>query len=201
MEPLPPAPSATGAAAPATTAAPTADSEERTIVVENALYRVEFSNRGAVVKSWQLKKYKDDAKPQRILDLVHPDASTELNAWPLSVALSDPNLDQSANSGLYVASSKNEPAAAQLTAPADVDFTWSDGTLEVTTLFSFDDSYVVRTELAARLNGKPITAGLSWLGGFGDPTVTNPIPVETVNAFYSESGGKLTAFPHKKLDD
>jgi len=54
-------------------------------VVENGLYRVEFSNRGGVVKSWQLKKYKDDAKPQRILDLVHADASQELNAWPLSV--------------------------------------------------------------------------------------------------------------------
>ncbi len=42
---------------------PTADTQERTIVVENALYRVEFSNRGAVVKSWLLKNYKDDAKP------------------------------------------------------------------------------------------------------------------------------------------
>jgi len=31
--------------------APKADTEERTIVVENDLYRVEFSNRGAVVKS------------------------------------------------------------------------------------------------------------------------------------------------------
>ncbi len=30
--------------------APRADTEERTIVVENDLYRVEFSNRGAVVK-------------------------------------------------------------------------------------------------------------------------------------------------------
>jgi YidC/Oxa1 family membrane protein insertase len=37
------------------------DKNERTIVVEGDLYRVEFSNRGGVVKSWQLKKYKDDA--------------------------------------------------------------------------------------------------------------------------------------------
>ena len=43
--------------------------------MENALYRVEISNRGGVVKSWQLKKYKDDAKPQRVLDVVHPEAA------------------------------------------------------------------------------------------------------------------------------
>ena len=63
------------------------DSQERTIVVENSLYRVEISNRGAVVKSWQLKNYKDDAKPQRVLDVVHPDASKQTGGWPFSVVL------------------------------------------------------------------------------------------------------------------
>src|SRR5215472_5183614 len=53
------------------------DSQERTITVENNLYRVEISNRGAVVTSWKLKKYLDDAKPQRILDLVHDQASQQ----------------------------------------------------------------------------------------------------------------------------
>lgn len=176
------------------------ESTERSIVVENSLYRVEFSNRGAVVKSWQLKKYRDDANPPRTLDLVHPDAAGELNAWPLSTAFSNNDLDQSANSGLFVATSKNESAPAALTAPAELDFSWSDGHLEVAKHFRFDDSYVVRTEVSAKLDGKPITAGLSWLGGFGDTTVKNPIPVETVNTYYSE-GGKLNGFPHKKLAD
>jgi YidC/Oxa1 family membrane protein insertase len=49
------------------------------------------------------------------------------------------------------------------------------------------------------LNGKPITAGLGWLGGFGDLTVTNPAPVETVQTYYSE-GGKVSTYLHKKLD-
>jgi YidC/Oxa1 family membrane protein insertase len=173
---------------------------ERSIVVENSLYRVEFSNRGAVVKSWQLKKYRDDAKPPRTLDLVHADAGNELNAWPLSVALSNNDLDQSANTGLYITTAGNASAPATLTAPAELNFSWSDGHLEVTKHFRFDDSYVVRTEVSAKLDGKPITAGLSWLGGFGDTTVTNPIPVETVNTYYSE-GGKLNSFPHKKLED
>src|SRR5580692_3758435 len=46
--------------APATSVPPKSDTQERTIVIENDLYRVEISNRGAVAKSWQLKKYMDD---------------------------------------------------------------------------------------------------------------------------------------------
>ena len=177
------------------------DTEERSFAVEGSLYRVEFSNRGGVVKSWQLKRYLDDSKPPRTLDLVHPDASQEISAWPLSVALSDAGLDQSANSGLYVVTSKGAPAAGTLTAPAELDFAWSDGHLEITKHFRFDDTYVVHSEVAVKLDGKPITAGLSWLGGFGDPTVINPIPVETVSTFYSEANGRLSTFLHKKLED
>src|ERR1700682_3636429 len=46
---------APAAIAPATAAsvAGRSDSQERTLVVESSLYRVEISNRGAVVKSWQ----------------------------------------------------------------------------------------------------------------------------------------------------
>src|SRR5207249_9249554 len=77
------------------------DSQERNIVVENALYRVEISNRGAVVKSWQLKNYKDDAKPQRVLDVVHPEASQQTGGWPFSLVLDDEQLQNAANGGLY----------------------------------------------------------------------------------------------------
>jgi YidC/Oxa1 family membrane protein insertase len=171
------------------------DSQERTIVVENALYRVEFSNQGAVVKSWQLKNYKDDAKPQRVLDVVHSDASKQTGGWPFSLVLNDETLQTTANGGLYVISSPTDT----LQAPADVEFTWSDGHLEVTKHFRFDHTYVVRVDTSVKLNGSPIPAGIAWLGGFGDLTVTNPAPVETVATYYSE-GGKITSVAHKKLD-
>jgi len=174
---------------------PTADSQERTIVVENALYRVEFSNRGAVVKSWQLKNYKDDSKPQKTLDLVHPQAATETGGWPFALTFDDPALGTLANTGLYKISSD----ANLLEAPADLTFTWSDGHLQVTKKFHFDHSYTVSVETTVTNNGNHVMAGLAWLGGFGDLTVTNPVPVETVFIFYSESG-KLTTLPHKKLE-
>ena len=199
-----PAPSGTASASTAAGKVPTATpaappqaaSEEHNIVVQDDLYRVEISNRGAVVKSWQLSKYKDDNKPQRVLDVVHPDASQQTGGWPFALVLDNPELEKAANNGLYKLSSDT---AATITAPADVAFSWSDGHLEITKRYHFDHSYVVRVDATAKLDGKPIAAGLGWLGGFGDLTVTNPAPVETVTTYYSESG-KIQNFPYKKLE-
>ncbi len=214
------APAAPATIAPATAASVTVrnDSQERAIVVENSLYRVEISNRGAVVKHWLLKKYMDDCKPQQsVLDVVHgarsfsggcslggepagqpageKDASQQTGGWPFSVVLDDEQLQNAANSGLYQLSSSE----TALHAPADVELTWSDGHLEVTKHFRFDHTYVVRVETSVKFNGNPLRAGLGWLGGFGDLTVTNPAPVETVSTYYSE-GGKVSTYLHKKLD-
>ena len=174
---------------------PAAEAQERTIVVENALYRVEFSNRGAVVKSWQLKKYKDDAKPQRTLDLVHPRSAALMGGWPFSLVFDDPQWEKAANTGLYKVSSDR----SSLEAPADLTFTWSDSHLEVIKKFHFDHSYVVSVETSTSYNGSQVLAGLAWRGGFGDETVTDPAPATTLNTFYGENG-KLSTFLDKKLE-
>lgn len=171
-----------------------ADAQERTLVVENALYRVEFSNHGAVVKSWQLKKYKDDAKPQHTLDLVHDRSAQMTGGWPFSLVFDDPQLEKAANNGLYKISTSD----SSLSAPADVTFTWSDGHLEIVKKFHFDHSYVVSVETSVTNNGLPVHAGLAWRGGFGDVTVTNPAPITTVMTFYSDNG-KLATTGYKKL--
>ena len=184
----------TTSTAPTSALPVTSDSEEHTIVgVE--VYRVEFSNRGAVVKSWLLKKYKDDSKPQRTLDLVHQKAAEQTGGWPFSLVFDDPQLEKAANNGLYKLSGES----TSLTAPADVKFTWSDGHLEVTKTFHFTDSYVVNVETTSTFNGTRLLAGLAWRGGFGDLTVTDPVPSARIDTFYSESG-KLSTFPLKKVD-
>src|SRR6266849_1908639 len=194
-----PASAAPAKTAPAGTASVAVknDSQERAIVVENSLYRVEISNRGAVVKSWQLKNYKDDAKPQRVLDVVHPGASQQTGGWPFALVLDDAQLEAQANSALYVAGIPHLGAPqidipgyvagvpdGPLEAPAELQLTWSDGHLEVTKSFHFDHSYVVRVATSVKFNGNPMKAGLDWLGGFGDLTVTNPAPAETVSTYY-----------------
>jgi len=203
--------------AAATTVPRKAGEQEISIFAENDLYRVEFSNRGGVVKSWQLKKYKDDNKPQRVLDVVHPQSSEQLGAWPFALVLDDPESERTVNSALYAIDPAGQagcsgtvtegPAVTvdgaktswHFPAPSAFCLSWSDGHLEVTKRFSFDHSYVVRVDTSVKLNGRPITAGLAWLGGFGDLTVTNPAPFETVEAYYTESG-KINSVPHKKLD-
>ncbi|HEX8835541.1 MAG TPA: membrane protein insertase YidC [Candidatus Acidoferrum sp.] len=201
------APTAAATAAPAPPNAPRrSDSQERRIVIENNLYRVEFSNQGAVVRSWKLKKYTDDTKPPQkcsdgsrppcVLDLVHPLASEQTGGWPFGLILDDEQLQNAANGGLYQIST----SANTLDAPAEVEFTWSDGHLEVTKRFHFDHTYVVHAETSVKLSGSPIKAGLAWLGGFGDLTVANPTPIDRVSTYYSE-GGKITSFSYKKLED
>lgn len=187
---------ATMTAAAPTTTLPVAEAQERKLIVESPLYRVELSNRGGTARSWQLKKYTDDSHPPKLLDLVHPAASQQTGNWPLAIVLGEPELQKLANTGIY----KISTDAASLTAPADVTFTWSDGHLEISKKLHFVDTYVVDVETSAHLDGKPILAGLAWLGGFGDPTVTNPVPVETVQTYYSENG-KLSSFLHKKLEN
>jgi YidC/Oxa1 family membrane protein insertase len=183
-----------GTAATAQKVTAKSDTDERTTVVEDALYRVEFSNRGAVVKSWQLKKYLDDSKPQRVLDVVHAEAAQQSGGWPFALVMDDEQLQAAANGGLYQVSS---PPA--LHAPADVEFSWSDGHLEVTKRFHFDHTYVVRVETAVKVNGAPARAGVGWLGGFGDLTVSNPAPIDTVSVFHTENG-KLADIAAKKLE-
>jgi YidC/Oxa1 family membrane protein insertase len=210
--PLPRANATAVAAAPAPVTPQIADSQERTIVVENDLYRVEISNRGALVKSWQLKKYLDDAKPPHVLDVVHPKAAEQTGGWPFALILDDPQMQTLANSGLYDISAPppgshtsddvSQGAALSanpLRAPADLQFVWSNGHLEVIKKIHFDESYVVHLETSVKLDGQRINAGLAWLGGFGDLTVQNPAPIETVTTFSSENGS-LTLLPYKKLE-
>ncbi len=170
-----------------------ADTQEKTAVVENGLYRVEFSNRGAVVRSWRLKKYLDDAKPPRTLDLVHRDAAQQTGGWPFSLLLDDPQLEKVANSALFVAT----PASLALEAPAQIEFEWSDGHLAVWKRLKFDrGNYIVGLETSVTLDGKPLAHGVAWRGGFGDTTVYQA--AEHVQVF-SSADGKLHSVPHKNL--
>jgi YidC/Oxa1 family membrane protein insertase len=196
-----PQPTAPPAAAPATKsgtarAVPSGPvviaNEEKTVVVESSLYRVELSNRGGVVKSWKLKKYFDDQKPPRELDLVNADVAQELG-WPFSLLLSDPQQEAQVNLALY----KITPAMDHFNAPATITFQSSDGRLEVTKKLSFNESYEMSVETAVNFDGKPVQgSGVAWRGGFGDKAVYKASSL--VNVFY-KLNGKLELLPLKKL--
>jgi YidC/Oxa1 family membrane protein insertase len=136
-----------------------AQSESET-VIENDVYRITFSNRGAQVKSWILKKYQDDqGKP---LDLVNQPAGAKYG-YPLSLWTYDDSLRNQLNSALYVAS-----ATGPQTAPMRLTFEYSDSGLVVRKVLAFDNSYVLRVQTSVFQNGSPVYAFPAWPSGFGD---------------------------------
>jgi len=170
---------------------------ERIVTIESSLYHIEITNRGGVVRSWTLTKYFDDQKPPRPLDLVNSAAAQELG-WPFSLKLSDAQLEAEANAGLYQVTT-SIPGASEvstLAAPVTVTLHWSDGHLDVTKKLSFSNDYQMSAEVSAGLDGRPITCGVSWLGGFGDKSVYKAPQLASV--FYNQ-GGSLTVLQYKKL--
>jgi YidC/Oxa1 family membrane protein insertase len=183
---------ATQAAAIAPPAGALQASDAETIVIENPVYRVELSNRGATVHSWRLQKYLDDENPPRPLELVNTAAAQQFDAWPLSVTLDDPQLELKANTGLYQVS----PQSTSFQAPIEVTFHWSDGHLDVAKKLKFDTNYQIELDASASLDGKALPIAIGWRGGFGDIAIAKQSQI--VNVFYSQNL-KLNLLQYKKL--
>jgi YidC/Oxa1 family membrane protein insertase len=186
------------AAAPATHAAPAPRAiakveakGEANLAVDSALYHVELSNRGGVVRSWKLKKYLNEETPPRPLDLVNPDASKELG-WPFSIGLADRQLEAEANSALY----EMTPSSGTASAPVEVTLHWSDGHLDVTKKLKFTEDYELSVEVAVTLDGKAVPASIAWRGGFGDRAAYRESLYDT--PIYKQNG-KLETLAFKKL--
>jgi YidC/Oxa1 family membrane protein insertase len=176
------APSAQQSATPAVQAA-----AEQTTVVENELYRIEFTNRGAQVKSWILKQYKDsDKKP---LNLVHTQAA-EQYGYPLSLYTYDAGLATTLKQALYVPST-----TGQLAAPGTLTFKYSAGGIDVTKTFSFDETYILHADVEVTRNGSPVRALLSWPGGFGDQDNAQAYAGAQID--YSRNAGEEHLAPKK----
>jgi YidC/Oxa1 family membrane protein insertase len=162
--------------APAVAAAPAASSppktpavavkkaeDESTKEIENDLYKIKFSNRGAIAKSWVLKKYKDDAGAP--LELVNGIAAQQFG-FPLSFFTYDEALTKKLNEALYVSSEISSGEERSIT------FEYSDGETTATKKFTFGHSYEVRVETSVMQKGAYVTAYPSWPAGFGDETVS-----------------------------
>jgi YidC/Oxa1 family membrane protein insertase len=155
--PVPPPP-ATEAAKPAEAAAPVAADNEQTETVETAVYRIVFSNKGAVIRSWQLKAYRDtDRKP---LELVNP-AGAEKTGYPLSFAFENQKPSVELNTALYVMKVTPDRLG--------ISFEYSNGRTTATKSLRFaQNSYIFDLVTEVKENGSGIPHMLAWRGGFGD---------------------------------
>jgi YidC/Oxa1 family membrane protein insertase len=155
----PPSKPATAPAPP--TATPNATkqaSSETETVIESDLYRVTFTNRGAQVKSWILKKFENDSE-NGPLDLVNARAATQFG-YPLSLWTYDEDLRGRLNSALYIAARDGN----------QITFDYSDQDVSVHKAFKFDGTYVVKVDASVTYKGLPKEALPAWPSGFGDQT-------------------------------
>ena len=157
---LPVAAVAAPAVTPANTVTKQASAETET-VIENDLYRITFTNRGAQVKSWILKRFDNEAQNGQ-LDLVNPAAAQKFG-YPLSLWTYDETLRNRLNSVLYVGSTDGH-----LSAPAAITFEYADQDIVVHKTFRFDHTYVLNVETSVFYKGAEIFAPPAWPAGFGD---------------------------------
>lgn len=145
-------------APPAEVASVAATEELQLDPLETDLYRIEFSNRGALIKSWILKEYKDaNGKP---LDLVSA-AGVARVGYPFAIQLKGSAELPAVNKALFVATKVDD----------GYDFEYSDGkTYAKKTFRAKKGSYLVDVSSQFSENGTPTKHLLSWRGGFGDST-------------------------------
>ena len=137
--------------------------------IENAKYKIVFTNKGAQVEHWYLKGYSDTAgKP---LDMVQPQAAEKFG-YPLSLFTYEPALSTQLNQALYqVTASGAQPSAtgyAQAPATNALTFHYAANGLDVVKTFRFDTSYVIAVEAEVKRNVEPVRALVAWPAGLGD---------------------------------
>ncbi len=184
-----------GAPQTSTALAITASIETET-TVENELYRIVFTNRGAQVKHWFLKRYTDTTgKP---LDLVQPQLA-ERFGQPLSFYTYEPALTAELNQALYQSSTTGE-----LSAPGTLSFHYAQNGLDVVKTFRFDASYVVSVDTDVKRNGLPVRALVCWPAGLGDmeeflPVSATRSPIRTISQFDWSIDGKHETMKSAKV--
>lgn len=162
---------------------------ESTIVVENDLYRITFTNRGGLVKSWILKNSQDvHGNPLNVVS----EAGAAQWGYPLSLWTWDEGLRNKLNSAMYVPS-----ASGAIQAPGQLTFEFADGDVTVRKSFRFEPgSYAIRIESSVVRGGNYVTALPAWPSGFGDAESPAAYAAQTIDFSNGEKTQRLK--PDKK---
>ena len=155
-------------AAPVVLAAPlVADQAERDIVVETRTVRAVFTNRGARLKSWQLKTYLNlQKKPQELVATYMPD----YRARPFDLKVDD----EAANAALKVALFKTSAGDSERVDASrraeTLTFEYKDAAgLSARKAFTFEPTgFIVRVTVDVEAGGKALNPTVLWGLGLGD---------------------------------
>ncbi len=177
--PAPPMPTPRGSRQPVAPTTIAAKAEEaRTI--ETDLFKVVFSNKGGVARSWILKKYKDSKGNP--LELVNTKA-VDKYGYPFAFRFHGDQAADVLNNALHQATVSGDGRA--------IEFQFFDGTWRGRKALRFKEgSYLVDVESEVRVAGVGKPHLLAWRGGFGDYSVVGAA-AQQKNVYYDLGGGSL----------
>ena len=165
-------PTPAGVAASGVTARPTAappvaqvaDERERRVELQGEQVTVAFSNRGARLVSWQLKRFRDaKGRPEEMVQNV-PGGPRALD-----VETGDPDVDPRLRDALFLPSA--EVVTLGPSGEAALRFQWAEGDLEATKTLRFQaPGYLVHVAVDVKRGGRPLPAKVVWGPGLGNPT-------------------------------
>ena len=118
--------------APAPATVPVAASSIQNTTVDTPEFTAVFSNRGAQLVSFTLKKYKRKDQREQAVDLVRSRDVKSRTDFPFMLETRDPAMTQRWNSSLYTVTERDERGSRV------IDYRYSDGRYTVTKSFRFD---------------------------------------------------------------
>ena len=141
---------------------------EQEVTVETDLVKVTLSNRGGVIKRWELKRYLNtDAKQPQPIQLVPADEKGVTLIPPLTVEVPDARLQERLAKGLYAVSGK-DLSLSERQPTGEIGFSYTDpetGAQVAKRLTFHHSSYLV--ELAVETSGMSGSTTLSLGTNFG----------------------------------
>jgi YidC/Oxa1 family membrane protein insertase len=163
------------AEAPSAAAAPQApqaqalvgDKSERDVRVETRSVIAVFTNKGARLKSWRLKRYLDhQGQPQELIE------HTPSQPLPFSLRTSDEAVNTTLNSALYTVS--GEPSGV-VSSPTDLRFEYRDAAgVEAVKEFRLDpDAYIVSVRADVKSGDRALPSAIVWGPAVGDIAETS----------------------------
>lgn len=146
---------------------PISEEIEEQILINTSLYQAVWSNKGAVLKSWKLKKYKDDKKEDLELVSLH---SAEINKYPFSLKTDDPDFDNLINSALFSFSKPKLGLRGGQKGELRFQYADAEGN-RVEKIFTFQDGkYTFDVKINVWKNAQKMEPLLLWGPSFGNPS-------------------------------
>ncbi len=172
-----------GAADTAVAAAPAlvGDSSARDITIDTPHVSAVFTNRGARLKSWALKDYRDNnGDPLELVDASFGDAQP----LPFSLSVPDAATTTALNTALWAVKQNRDSANEQIV----FEYKTEAGLSAVKEFNLNPGTFTVRLKTTVTQNGQPVPATVLWGPGLGDSDSQNTRSAVKPEALFSSAG-------------